>query len=175
MTITPNPAAAGAALDDFSWRATDLEAIRRALTIPVTSASIRAINDEMAALERNYPDAIPGAKASLDAIAAIDQGLASGEAAAEPFVTKVTRKGAVAPVADPNQLPKRKLDVIEYATELLMEEVSTEYAEPTQLNGGLSPGVQRRAHVENLLLVLPRLRTWQAPQPTPFQGSMARG
>ena len=28
----------------------------------------------MAQLERSYPDAIPGAKASLDAIAAIDRG-----------------------------------------------------------------------------------------------------
>lgn len=171
MTATPNP---------YAWRPTDLEAIRLALTIPVTVASIRAINDEMAVLERHYADAIPGAKASLDAIAVIDQGLsggqgAGGQAPVEPYVTKVTRKGAVAPVADPNQLPKRKLDVIEYATELLMEEVSTEYAEPTQLNGGLSPGAQRRAHVENLLLVLPRLRNWQAPQPTPFQGSLARG
>ncbi len=166
MTQTPNP---------FAWRPTDLEAIRKALWIPVTAASIRVINDEMAALERNYPDAIPCAKASLDAIAVIDQGLACGEAAAEPFVTKVTRKGAAAPVADPNQLPKRKLDVIEYATELLMEEVSTEYAEPTSLNGGLSPGAQRRAHVESLLLVLPNLRNWQAPQPPRFQGSLARG
>ncbi len=165
MTQTPNP---------FAWRPTDLEAIRRALTIPVTPSSIRAINDEMAALERDYPDAIPGAKASLDAIATIDQGLASGEAAAEPFVTKVTRKGAVTP-ANPAQLPTRKLDVIEYATDLLMEEVSTEYAEPTHASSGLSPGAQRRLHVENLLLVLPRLRNWQAPQPTPFQGQLARG
>ncbi|MCP9841647.1 hypothetical protein KBY93_13550 [Synechococcus sp. J7-Johnson] len=166
MTPTPNP---------FAWRPTDLEAIRRALTIPVTSASVRAINDEMASLERSYPDAIPGAKADLDAIALIDQGLAGGEAQAEPFITRITRKGAVTPVVDPNQLPKRKLDVIEYATELLLEEVSTEYAEPTAANGSLTPGAQRRAHVENLLLVLPRLRSWQAQQPTPFQGQLARG
>ncbi len=165
MTQTPNP---------FAWRPTDLEAIRKALSIPVTPSSIRAINDEMAALERDYPDAIPGAKASLDAIAAIDAALAGGEAAAAPFVTKVTRKGAVTP-ANPAQLPTRKLDVIEYATDLLMEEVSTEYAEPTAVNGGLSPGGQRRAHVDNLLLVLPRLRNWQAPQPSPFQGQLARG
>ena len=165
MTQTPNP---------FAWRPTDLEAIRKALSIPVTPSSIRAINDEMVALERDYPDAIPGAKASLDAIAAIDQGLASGGAQTEPFVTKVTRKGAVTP-ANPAQLPTRKLDVIEYATDLLMEEVSTEYAEPTAVNGGLSPGGQRRAHVESLLLVLPRLRNWQAPQPPRFQGSLARG
>ncbi|MCP9915332.1 hypothetical protein [Cyanobium sp. ATX 6F1] len=165
MSETPNP---------YAWRPSDLEAIRRALTIPVSPASIRAINDEMAALERSYPDAIPGAKASLDAIAAIDAALVGGQTAADPFVIKTTRKAAVSP-ADPNQLPKRKLDVIEYATELLMEEVSTEYAEPTAANGSLSPGALRRAHVESLLLILPRLRNWQAPQPTPFQGQLARG
>ena len=114
----------------------------------------------MAALERDYPDAIPGARTSLEAIAAIDAALAGGEALAEPFVTKITRKGAAVPVADPNQLPKRKLDVIEYATELLMEEVATESAIPTTANGGLSSGGQRCSHVENLLLLLllPRLR-----------------
>ena len=166
MTLTPAP---------YTWRPTDLEAIRRALAIPVTAASIRAINDEMAALERDYPDAIPGAKTSLDAIAAIDAALVGGEAPAEPFVTKITRKGAAVPVADPNQLPKRKLDVIEYATELLMEEVATEYAIPTTANGGLTSGGRRRSHVENLLLLLPRLRHWQAPRFTPFTGSLARG
>ncbi|WP_094555496.1 hypothetical protein [Synechococcus sp. 1G10] len=166
MSETPNP---------YAWRPSDLEAIRRALLISVSPASIRAINDEMAALERSYPDAIPAAKDSLDAIAAIDAALAGGQARAEPFVIKTTRKGAALPVADPNQLPKRKLDVIEYATELLMEEVSTEYAEPTAANGSLSPGALRRAHVESLLLILPRLRNWQAPQPTPFQGQLARG
>jgi hypothetical protein len=165
MTHTPNP---------FAWRPTDLEAIRKALSIPVTTASIRAINDEMAQLERSYPDAIPGAKDSLDAIAAIDASIAGGAPPSEPFVTKITRKGAVTP-ANPAQLPTRKLDVIEYATDLLMEEVSTEYAEPTHASSGLSPGGQRRAHVDNVLLVLPRLRNWQAPQPSPFQGSMARG
>lgn len=166
MTTTPHP---------HTWRPTDLEAIRRALSIPVTAAGIRAINDAMAALERDYPDAIPGARADLDAIAAIDQGFSSGGgAAAEPFVTKVTRKGAVAPV-NPGQLPRRRLDVIEYATELLMEEVATEYAAPAPAGSGLTPGAQRRAHVESLLLVLPRLRPWQQPQPRPFQGALARG
>ena len=52
--------------------------------------------------------------------------------------------------------------MIEYATELLMEEVSTEYAEPHRhCSCGLSPGAQRRGHVDNLLLILPRLRNWQ--------------
>jgi hypothetical protein len=107
-----------------AWRQTDLEAIRRALLIPVTAPALRAINDAMADLERSYPEAIPAAKASLDAIAVIDAGLASGGTPAEPFVIKTTRKAAAGPV--PAELPKKKLDVIEYATELLMEAGLTE-------------------------------------------------
>jgi hypothetical protein len=61
-----------------AWRPTDLEAIRRALLIPVTAPALRAINDAMAQLERSYPEAILAAKGSLDAIAVIDTGLAAG-------------------------------------------------------------------------------------------------
>ncbi len=155
-----------------AWRPSDLEAIRRALLIPVTAPALRAINDAMAQLERSYPEAIPAAKASLDAIAVIDAGLASGGTPAEPFVIKTTRKAAAGPV--PAELPKKKLDVIEYATELLMEEVSTEYAEPTANSYGLSSGAQRRGHVANLLLILPSLVSWVAPAPTPFSGTLIR-
>lgn len=101
-----------------AWRPSDLEAIRCALLIPVTAPALRAINDAMAQLERSYPEAIPGAKASLDAIAVIDAGLVAGGTPAEPFVIKTTRKAAAGPV--PAELPKKKLDVIEYATELLI-------------------------------------------------------
>jgi len=160
---TPNPNA---------WRPSDLEAIRRALLIPVTASGLRAINDAMAQLERSYPEAIPAAKASLDAIAVIDAGLAAGGTPAEPFVIKTTRKAAAGPV--PAELPKKKLDVIEYATELLLEEVSTEYAEPTANSYGLSPAAQRRGHVANLLLVLPGLVSWCPPAPTPFSGTLIR-
>ena len=160
---TPNPNA---------WRPSDLEAIRRALLIPVIAPALRAINDAMAQLERSYPEAIPGAKASLDAIAVIDAGLAAGGTPAEPIVIKTTRKAAAGPV--PAELPKKKLDVIEYATELLMEEVSTEYAEPTANSYGLSSGAQRRGHVANLLLILPSLASWVAPAPTPFSGTLIR-
>lgn len=160
---TPNPNA---------WRPADLEAIRRALLIPVTAPALRAINDAMAQLERSYPEAIPAAKASLDAIAVLDAGLASGGTPAEPFVIKTTRKAAAGPV--PAELPKKKLDVIEYATELLMEEVSTEYAEPTANSSGLSSGAQRRGHVANLLLILPGLASWVPPAPTPFSGTLIR-
>jgi hypothetical protein len=155
-----------------AWRPSDLEAIRRALLIPVTAPALRAINDAMAQLERSYPEAIPAAKASLDAIAVIDAGLTAGGTPAEPFVIKTTRKAAAGPV--PAELPKKKLDVIEYATELLMEEVSTEYAEPTANSYVLSSGAQRRAHVANLLLTLPGLAAWCPPAPTPFSGTMIR-
>jgi hypothetical protein len=161
----------------YAWRPSDLEAIRRALLIPVSAGAIGAINDAMAQLERSYPDAIPGAKANLDAIAAIDGALSSiepGLPAAEPVVTKTVRKGAAVPI--PDQLPTKKLDVIEYATDLLMEEVTTEYEIPASAStaSGVPLLSQRRAHVDNLLLILPRLRSWQRPQPTRFQGRLIR-
>ena len=161
----------------FAWRPTDLEAIRRALLIPVSAASVRAINDEMAQLESSYPDAIPGAKASLDAIAAIDAALAapgSDAPVVAPVVTKTVRKGAAGPI--PEELPRKKLDVVEYATELLLEEVTTEYTIPegTRAATGVPLLSQRRGHVENLLLILPRLRGWQQPQQPRFQGRLIR-
>ncbi len=153
-----------------SWRAGDLETIRFALGIPVSAASIGAIGRAMAELERDYPAGIAVAVGCLERIAAIDQQLASIPAAAEPVVIKTSRKGAAAPV--PAELPKRKLDVIEFATELLIEEVATEYALPE--SQGLSLAAQRRQQVEALLLVLPGLRVWQ-PQTLPrFQGRLER-
>jgi hypothetical protein len=159
-----------------AWRPADLEAIRTALAIPVSPASIRAINDAMAALERSYPDAIPRAQAHLDAITLLDQAAmaaasADPPAVQEPRIRKVTRKGAAGPV--PEQLPQRKLDVVEYATELLMEEVSTEYELPPAPAAGA--GASRRRHVDALLLVLPRLTPWQAPQQPMFSGVLIRG
>ena len=153
-----------------SWRAGDLEAIRAALGIPVSAASIVAIGRAMAELERDYPAGIAVAVGCLDRIAAIDQQLASVPGAAEPVVIKTSRKGAAGPV--PAELPKRKLDVIEFATELLLEEVATEYALPE--NQGPSLAAQRRQQVEALLLVLPGLRVWQPKAPPRFQGWMER-
>ena len=134
-----------------SWRAGDLEAIRSALGIPVSAASIGAIGRAMAELERDYSAGISVAVGCLERIAAIDQQLASAPVAAEPVVIKTSRKGAAGPV--PAELPKRKLDVIEFATELLIEEVATEYAVPE--SAGPSLAAQRRQQVEALLLVLP--------------------
>ena len=152
-----------------SWRAGDLEAIRAALGIPVCAASIGAIGRAMAELERDYPAGVAVAVGSLDQIASIDQQLASAPVA-EPVVIKTSRKGAAAPV--PAELPKRKLDVIEYATELLLEEVTTEYALPEST--GPSLAAQRRQQVESLLLVLPCLRVWQPQAPPRFQGRLER-
>jgi hypothetical protein len=72
----------------------------------------------------------------------------------------------------PAELPKRKLDVIEFATELLIEEVATEYALPE--NTGPNLATQRRQQVEALLLVLPGLRVWLPQAPPRFQGWMER-
>jgi hypothetical protein len=124
----------------------------------------------MTELERDYPAGIAVAVGSLERIAAIDQQLARFPVAAEPVVIKTSRKGAAAPV--PAELPKRKLDVIEFATELLLEEVTTEYALPQSTIPSLA--AQRRQQVERLLLVLPGLRVWQPNAPPRFQGVMER-
>ncbi len=153
-----------------SWRAGDLEAIRSALAIPVSAASIGAIGRAMAELERDYPAGIAVAGWSLERIAAIDQQLANFPVVSEPVVIKTSRKGAVGPV--PTELPKRKLDVIEFATELLLEEVATEYALPEST--GPSLVAQRRQQVLALLLVLPGLRVWQPQAPPRFQGRLER-
>ncbi len=152
-----------------SWRAGDLEAIRSAVGIPVSAASIGAIARAMAELERDYPAGVAVAVGNLERIAAIGQQLASTPVA-EPVVIKTSRKGAAAPV--PAELPKRKLDVIEFATELLIEEVATEYALPE--NTGPNLAAQRRQQVEALLLVLPGLRVWQPQSPPRFQGRLER-
>ena len=153
-----------------SWRAGDLEAIRSALVIQVNAASIGAIGRAMAELERDYPPGVAVAVGCLERIAAIDQQLASTPVITEPVVIKTSRKGAVGPV--PTELPKRKLDVIEFATELLLEEVATEYALPE--SQGPSLAAQRRHQVEALLLVLPALRVWQPQAPPRFQGRLER-
>ena len=53
----------------YRWRAADLEGIRVALSVPARLPAIRAINDDMAELEEQYPDAIPTARRELEAIA----------------------------------------------------------------------------------------------------------
>lgn len=184
----------------MNWRATDLEALRQALAIAVSPAAIRAINDAMAQLERFYPDAIAAATRSLDAIASIDLQLAALSAADLSVTKKLTRKGAAAGVLSPQPqavsmtpgpvasgsmtpgsvtpgsvtLPIKKLDVIEYDTDLLLEELSTEYA-----TGAPTAAVvlrsQRLGHVNQLLLIFPGLANWLAPRPSAFAGQLLRG
>ena len=86
----------------------------------------------------------------------------------------MTRKGAAGPI--PPELPKRRLDVIEYATELLMEEVSTEYELPPVAPAAQLGGTaQRQRHADALLLILPRLYDSQQPQRPCFGGQLIRG
>ncbi len=141
------------------WRATDLEAIRVALSIPARMAAIRAINDAMADLEQLYPDAIPTARRELDAIAAIDTELA-GLGPEQLQAPIETRRKAVAPDALPEDgsLPVKKADVIEYDTELLREETITRYGEGLSIEGALRR--QRSGHAQALLLMLPSLAGW---------------
>ena len=141
------------------WRATDLEAIRVALSIPARMAAIRAINDAMADLEQLYPDAIPTARRELDAIGAIDSELA-GLGPEQLQAPIETRRKAVAADALPDDgtLPVKKADVIEYDTELLREETITRYGEGLSIEGALRR--QRASHAQALLLMLPSLGGW---------------
>ena len=60
-----------------TWRPGDAEALRIALSIPVTSAALAALNREMAMLQTRYPTGVCTAKGHLDAIAGLDQQLAA--------------------------------------------------------------------------------------------------
>ena len=76
-----------------SWRPGDAEALRIALSIPVSAPSHSALDREMALLQTPYPTGVCTAQGHLDAIAGLDQQLA----------------------------------VVDYATELLLEETDTEW------------------------------------------------
>ena len=161
------------------WRATDLEAIRVALSIPARMAAIRAINDAMADLEQLYPDAIPTARRELDAIAAIDTELA-GLGPEQLQAPIETRRKAVSPDALPEDgtLPVKKADVIEFDTELLREETITRYSSGLSIEAALRR--QRSGHARALLLLLPGLESWSRDQRLGNEGdafitALARG
>jgi hypothetical protein len=161
------------------WRATDLEAIRVALSIPARMAAIRAINDAMADLEQLYPDAIPTARRELDAIAAIDTQLA-GLGPEQLQAPIETRRKAVSPDALPEDgtLPVKKADVIEFDTELLREETITRYSSGLSIEAALRR--QRSGHAKALLLLLPGLESWSRDQRLGNEGdafitALARG
>jgi hypothetical protein len=163
----------------YRWRATDLEGIRVALSIPAQMVAIRAINEAMADLEQLYPDAIPTARRELDAIAAIDTELA-GLNPEQLQVPIETRRKAVSPDALPEDgtLPVKKADVIEYDTELLREEITTRYGSGLSIEAALRR--QRGSHARALLLLLPTLESWSRdPQlgshGSAFTTALARG
>ncbi|MFU8886226.1 MAG: hypothetical protein ACNA8O_12315 [Cyanobacteriota bacterium] len=163
----------------YHWRAADLEGIRVALSIPAGMAAIRAINDAMADLEEQYPDAIPTARRELDAISVIDSQLA--ELSPEQLQAPIEqRRKATAADALPEDgsLPIKKADVIEFDTELLREETITRYGSGLSIEAALKR--QRSGHSRALLLLLPTLESWSTNQQLGSSGgafttALARG
>ena len=156
-----------------SWRPGDTEALRIALSIPVSAPSLSALNREMALLQAHYPTGVCTAQGHLDAIAVLDQQLAVLTPAEVNSPVRSRRKGVAGGVV-PNPLPLSKLAVVDYATELLLEETESEW-----IPEGPSPAVvlnrQRSQHIGQIALLLPRLQNWRQCQTDPFQGSLVRG
>ena len=123
-----------------TWRPGDAEALRIALSIPVTSAALAALNREMAQLQTHYPTGVCTAQGHLDAIAALNEQLAALTPAEVNSPVRSRRKGVAGGVV-PNPLPLRKLAVVEYATELLLEETESEWNP-----AGPSPAKSWRIH-----------------------------
>ena len=164
-----------------AWRPGDLEALRIALLIPATPAAVRAINDAMAQLEQGYPDAIPTALSELEAIAAVDQELSALSIEQLQVPIEISRKAALPDVLTPGEPPPvAKADVIEYATDLLKEEIRTRYGAST--SPALLLQQRRNRHGQALLLMLPSLQSWsQDPGLNPtnaggaFSAALQRG
>ncbi|MFT5339095.1 MAG: hypothetical protein ACI9IO_000829 [Cyanobium sp.] len=156
-----------------TWRPGDAEALRIALSIPVNAPSLTALNREMAMLQTHYPTGVCTAQRHLDAIAVLNQQLAALTPAEVNSPIRSSRKGVAGGVV-PNPLPLSKLAVVDYATELLLEETESEWNP-----AGPSPAVvlnrQRSQHIGQLALLLPRLQNWRQCNPDPFQGSLVRG
>ena len=156
-----------------TWRPGDAESLRIALSIPVTSAALAALNREMAQLQTHYPAGVCTAQGHLDAIAALNQQLVALTPAAVNSPVRSRRKGVAGGVV-PNPLPLSKLAVVEYATELLLEETDTEW-DPSGPSAEVVLNRQRSQHIGQLALLLPRLRNWRQCNPDPFRGSLVRG
>ena len=156
-----------------TWRPSDAEALRTALSIPVTSAALAALNREMALLQTHYATGVCTAQRHLDAISELDQQLAALTPAELNTPIRSRRKGVAGGVV-PNPLPLSKLAVVEYATELLLEETESEWNP-----AGPSPAIvlnrHRSQHIGQLALLLPRLQNWRQCNTDPFQGSLVRG
>jgi hypothetical protein len=156
-----------------TWRPSDSEALRIALSVPVTSAALAALNREMAQLQTHYPTGVCTAQCHLDAIAELDQQLAALTPADLNAPVRSSRKGVAGGVV-PNPLPLSKLAVVEYATELLLEETESEW-NPAAPSPAMVLGRQRSQHIGQLALLLPRLQNWRQCNPDPFRGVLQRG
>ena len=156
-----------------SWRPGDSEALRIAMSIPVTSAALSALQREMAQLQTHYPTGVCTAQRHLDALAKLDQQLAALTPADLNAPVRSSRKG-VAGGGVPNPLPLSKLAVVEYATELLLEETESQW-DPNSPSPAVVMNRQRSQHIGQLALLLPRLQNWRQCNPDPFRGSLARG
>jgi hypothetical protein len=139
----------------------------------VTSAALAALNREMAQLQSHYPTGVCTAQGHLDAIAALNEQLAALTPADLNAPVRSSRKGVAGGVV-PNPLPLSKLAVVEYATELLLEETESEW-NPSGPSAAVVLGRQRSHHIGQLALVLPRLQNWRQCNPDPFRGSLVRG
>jgi hypothetical protein len=157
----------------YSWRPGDSEALRIALFIPVTPAALAALNREMAQLQTHYPTGVCTAQRHLDALAELDHQLAVLTPADLNTPIRSRRKGVAGGVV-PNPLPLSKLAVVEYATELLLEETESEW-NPNTPSPVVVLGRQRSQHIGQLALLLPRLQNWRQCNPDPFRGSLVRG
>ncbi len=175
MDSGQSPAAAA-----VTWGEGDAEAIRSALALPLTQPVLVAVEAAMAAVEQLQPRAITAVQQGLQEIAALDHRLAALTPEQWQQPLEIHRKGAVpevlsAAVAEDGELPVRKADVIEYATELLLEDSTTRFS-PGTLSVGEVLLAQRRRLEQALLLMLPSLVSWRErlQPPDPFTAVMAR-
>ena len=143
-----------------------------ALSIPVTADALAALNREMMQLQIHYPTGVCTAQGHLDAIAGLDQQLAALTPAEVNNPIRTKRKGVAGGVV-PNPLPLSKLAVVEYATELLLEDTESEW-NPAGPSLAMVLGKQRSQHIGQLALLLPRLQNWRQCNPDPFRGSLVR-
>jgi hypothetical protein len=156
-----------------SWRPGDSEFLRIALSIPVSAASLSALNREMAQLQTHYPKGVCIAQWHLDAIAELVHQLAALTPADLNAPVRNRRKGVAGGVV-PNPLPLSKLAVVEYANELLLEETESQW-DPNAPSAAVVLGRQRSQHIGQLALLLPRQQNWRQCNPDPFRGLLQRG
>jgi hypothetical protein len=86
----------------------------------------------MAQLEQGYPDAVPTAISELEAIGEVDQELSALSMEQLQSPIEITRKATSDGVLIPGEPPPLgKADVLEFATDLLKEEIKTRHGAST--------------------------------------------